>query len=112
MAVLLKGNATTATWGVDAAIYSGRVVSVKSDISGEEVNLETSAGEVDGMAMLNDLDEVTVEVIYDANFTPPAYGASITVNSIAYIVTRVGKSWGNKEWRKGSFTAKKYTAMP
>ena len=111
MAVVLKGNATTATWGVPGAVVSGRVVSVRSNITGEEVPLENSDGETDGLAMLNELDEVQVEVIYDAAFTPPSYGDNMTVNSIAYVVTSIPKSWGNKEWRKSGFTAKKWSQL-
>ena len=111
MSVTLKGNATTATWGVPTAVFTGRVVSVRSSISGEEVPLENSDGETDGLAMLNQVDEVQVELIYDASFTPPSYGDNITVNSIVYVVTSIPKSWGNKEWRKSGFTAKKWATM-
>jgi hypothetical protein len=111
MSVTLKGNASTATWGVPTDVYDGRVVSVRSTVSGEEVPLENSDGEIDGLAMLNKVEEIQCEIIYDSDFTPPSYGDKITVNSIEFIVTSIPKSWGNKEWRKSGFTAKKWDTL-
>jgi hypothetical protein len=111
MAVQKKGAATTATWGVPTAVYNGRVVKVTKATSGEEVPLDNSDGETDGMALFNEKDEYDIEVIYDAAFTPPAYAASFTVNSAAGVVLNVTVNWENKGWRKATVRATDFSQM-
>jgi hypothetical protein len=102
MSVLLKGAASTATWGVPTAIYSGRVLRVTKTTSGEEVPLDNSEGETDGLAMLNQKDEVDIELIYDSTFTPPSYGDSFTVASVVGLVLNIAVNWEYKGWRKAT----------
>jgi hypothetical protein len=111
MAVTFKGNGASAFWGVPGSVYSGRVVSASVDTSGEEVELSNSDGETDGLAMLNEKDEINLEVIYDSTFTPPARGATITVGSVTGVVLNVSKKWQNKGWRACTVKATDWKTM-
>ena len=84
---------------------------VSKATSGEEVPLDNSDGETDGMALFNEKDEYDIEVIYDADFTPPAYGDSFTVNSAAGLVLNVTVNWENKGWRKATVRATDFSQM-
>jgi len=111
MSITYKGNAAEAFWGVPDSIFSGRVKSVKIDTDGEEVELPDSNGETDGVVMLNEKDVITLEVIYDSEYTPPSRGDSITVNSITGIVQSVGKSWEAKGFRGCTVKATKWANL-
>jgi len=111
MTVQFSGNGASAFWGVPGSVVSGRVLSASVDSSGEEVELPNSDGETDGLAMLNEKDEINLEVIYDSTYTPPARGDSITVNGISGYVLNVSKKWQNKGWRGCTVKATDWKAM-
>ena len=111
MSVTFKGNAASAFWGVPTSVFSGRVKSVSIDTDGDEVPLQNSDGETDGLAMLDEKDVISLEVIYDSTYTPPARGDSITVNSITGYVQSVSKKWANRDWRGCTVKATDWKAM-
>ena len=71
-----------------------------------------AAGDVGAQQVHNEYTEISAEYIFDSTTTAPVFGDTLAIDSKNYLVESASKSEAVGEFKKISFTAKQYTAVP
>lgn len=113
--VSLKPGTHTATWGIPSisgdTFATGKVLSMGVDTATEMEPLPDRFGETVGLALYDQKDELTIEIICESGTPEPAIGGELVVDGIEGIVMGVSKKWENKGWKKLSVKATHFNAM-
>jgi hypothetical protein len=86
----IKGGASC-VWGVDETIEAaGTITDVQYDDVSIGENCENQEGAVDGVVVYDGNQTVKLTIVAKVSATPPAKDATLTIGTVAYLVTRVG----------------------
>lgn len=112
MAVPVKGN-NNYSFGIPTGDVSasGMIVeqaTLNSSVQVDEEGVD-NLGLVAAYAIGGEQFEVNISGFYTGS--GPNVGQSITVDGNTLFVTRVETSWGNRDWKKASVTAKGYEGI-
>ena len=92
----IKGGASC-VWGVDETMPEvGTITDVQYDDVSISENCENQEGAVDGVVVYDGNQTVKLTIVAKAEATPPAKGATLTINTVAYLVQRVGTAKRHK----------------
>lgn len=95
-----------AVWGMDGTVYTGKIVSFTSDQDADNAQILDNNGYVATDITFNQKATYSLELIIESGTTLPVVGAVVTIASVANCIVRtVGKTYGEKDWRKFKFTA-------
>jgi len=84
-------------WGVDETMPEvGTITDVQYDDVSISENCENQEGAVDGVVVYDGNQTVKLTIVAKAEATPPAKGATLTINTVAYLVQRVGTAKRHK----------------
>ena len=115
MAVTLKGKGSQATWGIETAtddtFATAEVQSMERNRSAEQEPLLDKQGETTGVAIYDEKDELTIEVVVTTGTIEPEIGGDLKIDGVQGIVTGVDVKWENKSWKKLAVTGTKFHAM-
>jgi hypothetical protein len=96
----------TAIWGMDGSVYTGKIVSFTHDKDADNASILDNNGYISTDITFNEKDTFTLELVIQSGTTLPTVGTVVTIDSIANCIVRtVGKTYGEKDWRKFKFTA-------
>jgi len=92
----IKGGASC-VWGISETIAeAGTITDVQYDDVSISENCENQEGAVDGVVVYDGNQTVKLTIVAKAEATPPAKGATLTINTVAYLVQRVGTAKRHK----------------
>ena len=93
---VIKGGASC-VWGVDETMAEvGTITDVQYDDVSISENCENQEGAVDGVVVYDGNQTVKLTIVAKAAATPPAKDATLTINTVAYLVQRVGTAKRHK----------------
>ena len=107
----VKGESWTFGVPTSDVTITGVVVesaTLRSNVQVDEEGIN-NLGIVAAYAIGGEQFELSVSGVYTG--TPPANGAKITVQGQVLYITNVEKSWGQRDWKKVSITAKGYEGI-
>lgn len=88
------------TAGVTTSVAAGTILNVTTDESGSTEPIENNQGAVVGLTAYDSVTEVNLTILFEVGKTPPALWDIVTAEGLSGFVSKVGKSWGNKQHKK------------
>ena len=105
-------NGQTALWGMDGSVYTGIITSFSRDDDSDEGEILDNNGYRIGDITFNEKTTFSLEILIQTGTVLPVVGAVITIDSISSaIVKSVGKTYGQKDWRKFKLGAKSWVNL-
>ena len=100
---------STCLWGMDGTVYTGKITSFTHDKDADTAQILDNNGYVTTDLTYNQKDNFSMEIIIASGTTPPTVGAVITIDGVTNVIVRtVGKTYGEKDWRKLKVTGIAY----
>jgi hypothetical protein len=92
----IKGGASC-VWGVDETLAdAGTITDVQYDDVSVSENCENQEGAVDGVVVYDGNQTVKLTIVAKASATVPAKDSTLTIDTVAFLVQRVGKAKRHK----------------
>ena len=84
-------------WGVDETMADvGTITDVQYDDVSISENCENQEGAVDGVVVYDGNQTVKLTIVANVSATPPAKDATLTIDTVTYLVQRVGTAKRHK----------------
>ena len=93
---VIKGGASC-VWGIaELMADAGTITDVTYDDQDVSENCENQEGAVDGVVVFDGNETVQLTIVAKAGATLPAKGATMTIDTVKYLVQRTGKAKKHK----------------
>jgi hypothetical protein len=105
-------NGVQALWGMDGTLFTGILTGYDDNSDSDEGEILDNNGYRITDITFNQKSEYTLTILIQAGTTLPVVGAMVTIGAVANcIVKSVGRTYGQKDWRKFKMMAKNFVNL-
>jgi len=97
---------------MDGSVYTGIIVSFSRDDDSDEGEILDNNGYRIGDITFNEKSKFSLEILIQTGTVLPVIGSEVTIDAVTKcIVKSVGKTYGQKDWRKFKLNATNFVNL-